>query len=94
MQGGLASLIIVLLMLGAAQGTDGSFRQLTVEYFWIKDKDGKVRIAMGSQPGSTTEQDFLGKDGKGRITIETQLDGTTVLSFTDKDGKTQMTLPQ
>lgn len=69
MQGGLASLIVVLLMLGAAQGTDGSFRQLTVEYLWIKDKDGKGRITIETQLDGTTVLSFTDKDGKTQMTL-------------------------
>ena len=92
MQGGLACLIVVLLMLGAAQGTDGSFRQLTVRKLFVCDNDGNNRVSIATIPDGTAVQGFADKDGKARISIATKPDGTTGQVFLDKDGKARISI--
>ena len=92
MQGGLACLIVVLLMLGAVQGTDGSFRQLTVRKLFVCDNDGNNRVSIATAPDGTAVQVFLDKDGKPGVSIGTKPDGTAWQGFHDKDGEARISI--
>jgi hypothetical protein len=102
MQGGLASLIVILLTLGAvgcpAQGPDGSFRQLTVEslvvrdYLAVRDAAGKNRVTILTLPNGTVVQGFLDQAGKTRVLLSTTSEGQAFQEFDDKDGKKRVTI--
>ena len=85
-QGGLAFLTVVVLMLGAAKGPDGSFGVLTVERLVVRDKNGTQRVLIKTSDEGTAEQSFYDKNGTQRVLIKTSFEGSAGQSFYDKNG--------